>query len=214
MIGRTTERHWRVFSSLLVCSILLGGCALLDPTDSCVGIQEGTSMESIEWPAGKSGSAASAKYWHPLGAVAGAIPGFGGYFFDEPDMKGYLNIYLLQPDQELAEQARARIAGMHTGPNQSAIASVPVRPVQGQYAFSQLGDWYLALVQRMSHEAVPEFHTGGIAVDRNRVYIGLDSIEGREKVLGILKGLDIPGEAFYFVVEDRPVKLLKPGDCR
>jgi hypothetical protein len=131
--------------------------------------------------------------------VSRAVPGFGGYYFDE---KGDINVYLLAPnDPGAVGKARAAVLPIlnsrrYGGHQQRPEADVRVR--QGQYTFAQLRAW-------RDQMTLPVLSIDGVtytAIDeaRNRLAVATDPARPgtRDPVLAKLDELSIPREAVVF----------------
>ena len=117
-------------------------------------------------------------------------PGFGGFWYE----RNRINVYLLNPSQELAEQMVLAFHG-----RESVKEYGDVRAMRGQYTWEQLQRWY--------HQTrlTPQFPgwIGACEVDNKRNRIALDVSGGidermEKQVEAVLSNLGIPREAVYF----------------
>ncbi|MEM4413921.1 MAG: BsuPI-related putative proteinase inhibitor [Candidatus Caldarchaeum sp.] len=124
--------------------------------------------------------------------IANRVPEFGGMFYD----KGYLYVYLVDPDKKAAVEAAIREI---LGP--SAIPFDKIQIIQGQYSLLQLWEW---------HRTVKEIPTIGRAIvdeAQNRLVAWLENREGLDMVRRELDQLDIPRDAVLLVVVARSADL-------
>ena len=124
-----------------------------------------------------------------LAEITNDVPGFGGFYFDEPNLSGTLNIYLLEPSQEAAEKASGKLANIF---QQGHFLSAPVRAVQGQYDYADLLSWYretqgIALTD-------PDGSFTDINETKNRIVYGAVNEEAIERIKSaLLEYSHIPG---------------------
>ena len=116
-------------------------------------------------------------------------PGFGGFYYE----RGRINVYLLDPSQEIAEKMVLAFYG------RDALENLEVRAVRGQYTWEQLQRWYRR--SRLSNQ-FPAW-IGACEVDNKLNRIALDVSRGldEEQEKGIeaaLSVLGIPSEAVVF----------------
>ena len=128
--------------------------------------------------------------------------GFGGYYFHATNpSKAY--VFMLDPGNIAAAEAAFRAA--YRGKRQIT----DVVPVQGDYSFDQLLEWFRvldgALVQEGIHPA-----TGATLEIANRIMFGLTDMDQVEDVHRIMQGLGIP-EGAVILLEANP-ELLDAGD--
>ena len=124
-------------------------------------------------------------------------PGFGGLFRSS----GALNVYMLEPSQQGAEDLALAVAGRdvledrHRGPSE-------IRAVQGQYIWKQLLEWYETITG--SGFAIQGVYPYDVWPDptRNRLRIETDRERSRNvesEVEELLKQLGVPREAVVLV---------------
>jgi hypothetical protein len=125
--------------------------------------------------------------------------GFGGYYFDETD-RSTAYVYMLDPSQTEAAKAAFRAAYRGGGRQVDRII-----PVQGDYAFNDLLEWFhvldVAMVENGIHPS-----TGGVREISNRIRFGLEDIGQATDARRIMSDLDIPQGAVVF--EKEKIKLL------
>ena len=192
-------------SLLALAMITLHGCTLLgsDEPDECASL-----YLTVSAPQGGAGinTTMSAQQRgdidDQLAGVAEDVPGFGGYYFERPGMQGHLNIYLLNPDQAVAEAAQERLTVIY---DSEQIAQAQVRAVQGQYGYDQLLEWYRKLQGGLGY--VPGLVFTDIAEDQNRLSVGVSTKRSQDQVVEALDRLDIPSKAVNVEVTD-PIKPL------
>ena len=86
-------------------------------------------------------------------------PGFGGLFFDRDSRT--VNVYMLDPSQEKAEDLALAIVGRDT------LERYPnVRAIQGQYTWKQLLEWRHSI--RDSNSDIPGVNLFDVYPDQNR----------------------------------------------
>ena len=126
-----------------------------------------------------------------------STPGFGG-MFSEPGTSGSrtLNVYMLEPSQQKAEELAFQIVG------QESLDRVSnVRALQGRYTWEQLLEWY-RLIDSTGLGVTGAHLTADYMNDRNRLIIEIDTewnphVEA--EVEDILKQLGIPQESVHLV---------------
>lgn len=124
-------------------------------------------------------------------AVAGEVPGFGGYFLDA---NGAPTVYLSDPGQRLAaEQA----LGAFLASRDFTVSDLRVLP--GTFDYAQLDTWYR--LARPALFQVPGIVLGDVDEGRNLIRIGVSSGSAASAVATVLAGLGIPSSAV--VVEQR-----------
>jgi hypothetical protein len=130
--------------------------------------------------------------------VAQQVPTFGGMFFDEND-NNILYLYLLNPTQKaMVERAIAAVFGPRLP---GLIPPQEVRVLQGQYSFLQLKQWHDRM---MALFTLPGVLMIDIDDNKNRLKVGVKSIDMRDIVEQELDKLGIPREAVT-IEETRPV---------
>ena len=127
--------------------------------------------------------------------------GFGGYYFDETD-RSTAYVYMLDPSQtEAAKAAKAAFRAAYRGDRQVDR----IIPVQGDYAFNDLLEWFHVLDTAMVENGIHP-STGGVYEIYNRIQFGLKEIEQETEARRIMSDLDIPQGAVVFAKEK--IKLL------
>ena len=124
--------------------------------------------------------------------------GFGGYYFDETD-RSTAYVYMLDPSQ--TEAAKAAFRAAYRGDRQVDR----IVPVQGDYAFNDLLEWFHVLDPAMVENGIHP-STGGVYEIYNRIQFGLKEIEQETDARRIMGDLDIPQGAVVF--KKRKLKLL------
>ena len=124
--------------------------------------------------------------------------GFGGYYFDETD-RSTAYVYMLDPSQ--TEAAKAAFRAAYRGDRQVDR----IVPVQGDYAFNDLLEWFHVLGTAMVEKGIHP-STGGVYEIYNRIQFGLEEIEQETDARRIMGDLDIPQGAVVF--KQRKLKLL------
>lgn len=131
-------------------------------------------------------------------AVAGAVPGFGGYFLDLET--GAPTVYLTDPAQRpLAEEALSAFLASRG----FTASDLVVR--QGDYEYLQLDAWYREA--RPSAFAVDGIVLGDVDEAHNRIRFGAATATAVAEVEGVLSQLGIPGSA-TLVHERAPIAAL------
>ena len=124
--------------------------------------------------------------------------GFGGYYFDETD-RSTAYVYMLDPSQ--TEAAKAAFRAAYRGDRQVDR----IVPVQGDYAFNDLLEWFYVLDTAMVENGIHPT-TGGVREISNRIRFGLEDIGQATDARRIMSDLDIPQGAVVFTKEK--IKLL------
>ena len=124
--------------------------------------------------------------------------GFGGYYFDETD-RSTAYVYMLDPSQ--TEAAKAAFRAAYRGDRQVDR----IVPVQGDYAFNDLLEWFHVLGTAMVENGIHP-STGGVYEIYNRIQFGLKEIEQETEARRIMGDLDVPQGAVVF--KKRKLKLL------
>ena len=124
--------------------------------------------------------------------------GFGGYYFDETD-RSTAYVYMLDPSQ--TEAAKAAFRAAYRGDRQVDR----IVPVQGDYAFNDLLEWFHVLDTAMVENGIHPT-TGGVREISNRIRFGLEDIGQATDARRIMGDLDIPQGAVVF--EKEKFKLL------
>ena len=119
--------------------------------------------------------------------------GFGGYYFDETD-RSTAYVYMLDPSQ--TEAAKAAFRAAYRGDRQVDR----IVPVQGDYAFNDLLEWFHVLDTAMVENGIHPT-TGGVREISNRIRFGLEDIEQETEARRIMSDLDVPQGAVVFAKE-------------
>ena len=119
--------------------------------------------------------------------------GFGGYYFDETD-RSTAYVYMLDPSQ--TEAAKAAFRAAYRGDRQVDR----IVPVQGDYAFNDLLEWFHVLDTAMVENGIHPT-TGGVREISNRIRFGLEDIGQATDARRIMGDLDIPQGAVVFEKE-------------
>ena len=115
------------------------------------------------------------------------IPGFGGFALDRPEGEPGLQQRVYLTDLEEERRARTVLAPFLRG--------LPLDVRQGQYTFAQLQDWK-ARSSRLFGDSAVVF--AGIALDKNRLVVGISEPAAISRVQTLLPRLRIPREAVIF----------------
>ena len=128
-------------------------------------------------------------------ATGTSSPGFGGFYHES----GTIHVYLLEPSQKRAEE----LALIYFG--RSIVEEMGVRPVQGQFTWEQLQEWYRVILDdsrwRTSLDAVPcdvESKLNRITIEVRRSY----NENVVEEVEEWLSSIDVPREAVTLIDGD------------
>ena len=128
--------------------------------------------------------------------------GFGGYYFHETNpSKAY--VFMLDPGNHAAAEAAFRAA--YRGKRQIT----DVVPVQGDYSFDQLLEWFHSLDSALVREGIHPA-TGAALEISNRVMFGLRDMNHVDDVHRIMRSLGIP-EGAVILIEANP-ELSDGGD--
>lgn len=135
--------------------------------------------------------------------IAREVPGFGGAFYDEGDLKVYLT------DTSKKEAARSALGFLLKKPQISSREDRnPDLPeliiLDGAYDFRDLKSWRLELRQLLAFEGIYRL---GIDEGRNRVVIGVADQATVSRVETAITDMEIPLEA-VIVEETSPVRSL------
>ena len=121
--------------------------------------------------------------------------GFGGYHFDDTD-KSTVYVYMVDPSKTEAAESTFRAA------YQDGREINQIVPVQGDYPFDVLVEWFHALDAAMVRDDIHPT-TGAVLESSNRVFFGLADMRQVEDARRIMDDLDIPEDAMIFE-ETRP----------
>ena len=124
--------------------------------------------------------------------------GFGGYYFHETD-KSTVFVYMLDVTNTAAAEAAFR-AAYHGSREITQII-----PVQGDYSFDQLVEWFHILDRALIESGIPPARASVREVE-NRIRIGLFDEDQIDDALQIMEKLGIP-EGAVILSEER-IKLL------
>ncbi len=128
--------------------------------------------------------------------------GFGGYYFDETNpSKAY--VFMLDPGNIAATEAAFRAA--YRGKRQTT----DVVPVQGDYSFDQLLEWFHTLDSALVREGIHPA-TGATLEIANRIMFGLRDMDQVENVHRIMQDLGIPKGGV--ILQEANPELLDGGD--
>ena len=119
--------------------------------------------------------------------------GFGGYYFHETD-KSIVYVYMLDVTKTAAAEAAFRAA--YSGDRKIA----QIIPVQGDYSFDQLVEWYYTLLRAFSESDI-DWRTSSVQELDNRIYIGLRDEDQIDDALQVMERLGIP-EGAVILVQD------------
>jgi hypothetical protein len=130
-------------------------------------------------------------------AVAKQDPAFGGMFFDD---QGRMTIYVLE-SALAAQDGASRIASLSVGIEAAfrghamleAAATQRVQVLPAQYGFAQLYAWNEAATRSVLE--LPGVVYTDIAEDRNRLLVGVETVEQTAAVRGRLADAGVPAEA-------------------
>ena len=128
--------------------------------------------------------------------------GFGGYYFHNTD-KSTVYVYMLAPTQ--TESAEDAFLAAYRGKHQVT----QIIPVQGDYAFDNLLEWFYTLDKAMVADGIHP-STGAVLEIANRIHFGLEDIEQAEDAREIMEDLEIPEDAVIF--EESHPQLLADKD--
>ena len=116
--------------------------------------------------------------------------GFGGYYLHNSD-KSTVYVYMLDPSQD--EAAKDAFRAAYRGKRQVA----QIIPVQGNYAFDDLLNWFYALDGAMVQDSIHP-STGAVLEIANRIQFGLEDMGQAEDARRIMDDLGIPEGAVIF----------------
>ena len=119
--------------------------------------------------------------------------GFGGYYFHETD-KSIVYVYMLDVTKTAAAEAAFRAA--YYGDREVT----QIIPVQGDYSFDQLFEWFRILDKALFESDIPPARASVREIE-NRIRIGLFDEDQIDDVLHIMERLGIP-EGAVVVKED------------
>lgn len=128
--------------------------------------------------------------------------GFGGYYFHETN-RSKVYVYMLDPDDIASAEAAFRAA--YRGKRQIT----QVIPVQGDYSFDQLLEWFRVLDSALVQEGIYPA-TGATLEIANRIMFGLEDMSQVEDAHRIMKDFGIPQGAVLF--QEAHPELLDGGD--
>ena len=127
--------------------------------------------------------------------------GFGGYYFHKTD-KSIVYVYMLDVTKTAAAEAAFRAA--YHGSHEVA----QIIPVQGDYSFDQLVEWFYILDRALIESGIPPARASVREID-NRIRIGLfdadqidDALQVMER-LGIPEGAVVLGEDYLRLLADK-----------
>ncbi len=117
-------------------------------------------------------------------AAAEHAGGFGGYYFHDTD-KSIVYVYMQDTSESQAAKNAFRAAG------RSKYQVTQIIPVQGDYAFNDLVNWFHALDRAM---VAADIHptTGGVFEVDNRIRFGLEDMSQAADAREIMGTLEIP----------------------
>ena len=117
--------------------------------------------------------------------------GFGGYYFNKTD-KSIVYVYMLDVTKTDAAEAAFRAA--YHGDREIA----QIIPVQGDYSFDQLFEWFRILDRALFESGIPPAETSVREIE-NRIRIGMFDEDQIDDVRGIIERLGIPQGAVVVV---------------
>ena len=137
-------------------------------------------------------------------AAAEHAGGFGGYYFHDTD-KSIVYVYMQDTSESQAAKNAFRAAG------RSKYQVTQIIPVQGDYAFNDLVNWFHALDRAM---VAADIHptTGGVFEVDNRIRFGLEDMSQAADAREIMGTLEIPAGAVIF--EEAQPQLLDRDSVR
>ena len=179
--------------SIVLCLLGCAGCGLL-PSDEC-RIDPAGQLAASPGHAGDAAAVAYESLDDLLVRIVDDVPGFGGFYFSGLDLTGELNIFLVEPDQELAEAARAPLAKIF---QRTEFLTSPVVPRQGQYDYRQLIDWSI-IVSRLTAP-----HGGWTLFDidesKNRMVFGIPTQGAIDKIRVDIEQSEVPAGAVVLML--------------
>ena len=128
--------------------------------------------------------------------------GFGGYYFHETDKS---IVYVYMKDVTKTAAAEAAFMAAYDGDHQVS----QIVPVEGNYSFDQLVEWFGILDKTMIESGIPPARAS-IREIENSIHIGLRDGGQIDDVRGIMERLGIPEGAV--VVEEDYMRLLTDKD--
>jgi hypothetical protein len=121
-----------------------------------------------------------------LAEVAKKHPEFGGMFIDEDE--DTIVVFLLRDgDLDAVVKTLKRVFGEQNLPQRNARARTAT------YSFQQLKKWHDRLAERVFE--ISEVHLTDINDDTNRLTVGIENLDARDRVEEQLEALNIPREA-------------------
>lgn len=129
-----------------------------------------------------------------LADVAALAPGFGGMYLEPKENR---ILYVYSTDATPAEVFADVIAGVL---GRNAIPRGGIRVVHGQYALTELREWYERL--RTVVWTVPSVIATDLHEERNRLWVGVDRREARGQVERVLAALGIPRHAVAIEMQE------------
>lgn len=189
------------FRSILAISIVLG-CVEKQPAAPIISPTPNVTPSEIAAPPNVEAEQTLDDLFE---AVARQVPEFGGMFLSSDQQT--LQVYLtnITPDKEAAVQRERAIVAVFGA---SVIPEGGIRPLQGQYRFLQLREWYSQMVGPIL--STPGVTATDISEAVNRLGIGIEKKENEPQIVEVLKRLNIPREAVAIEVTG-PIQLLHPG---
>ena len=110
--------------------------------------------------------------------------GFGGYYFHKTD-KSIVYVYMLDVTKTAAAEAAFRAA--YHGSHEIAR----IIPVQGDYSFDQLVEWFYILDRALIESGIPPARASVREIE-NRIRIGLFDADQIDDALQVMERLGIP----------------------
>jgi len=137
-----------------------------------------------------------------LARIAGTVPGFGGFFYDET---GALNVVMTAAAQSQSAAAVRRTLGSELARFGVDLSAQQVRMVPGQYDFAEL--------HAMHQQVIPVLSLAGVvytdAQERtNRIEIGVEHAAAQATVQHALDMMQFPAGAVEFRIVE-PVELMQ-----
>ena len=135
-----------------------------------------------------------------LAIIADRIPGFGGFYFEGIEPNRVMYIYLQEPDQATAEEARKRIGGAFQG---RFVFFVDVEPVQGHYDYRDLYTWYPA-VRDIAFDT-DYIYSVRLGAGKNRIEVQAWNQAALDKLFDTLRDTKVPSGAIAAeIIDFRP----------
>lgn len=181
--------------ALLVAVLFASGCdtdGLTSQADTGLSTQADTGLST------SSEAARSASDYvtldERLAHVAQEVPGFGGLFLDE---QGHVNIYLRDPAKTTEAAASVIHSLVSSGSVPLRFSEAPTRVIQGHYDFVQLLEW-----KEAAHKLLEVNGVSLIDADEalNRVFVGVEDEDTRNRVIEVSESLEIPRNALLVEV--------------